>query len=174
MNGEVLPNLHGFPVRMVVPGLYGYVSATKWLQTLEVTRYSEATAYWTNRGWSERGPVKLSSRIDVPGSSVAPGVVAVAGVAWAQHTGIARVQLQIDDGPWRDCELGTEASIDVWRQWQYRWTAERGSAHAPGPRDRRYRARADGEARGRGARTAPPGCTPSRCRWAEARQAVRP
>ncbi|HEY8319520.1 MAG TPA: molybdopterin-dependent oxidoreductase [Amnibacterium sp.] len=127
MNGEVLPNLHGFPVRMVVPGLYGYVSATKWLQSLQVTRYSEATAYWTNRGWSEKGPVKVSSRIDVPGRSVAPGVVAVAGVAWAQHTGIARVQLQIDDGPWRDCELGTEASIDVWRQWKYRWIAERGT-----------------------------------------------
>ncbi len=91
--------------------------------------------------------MKLSSRIDVPGSSVAPGVVAVAGVAWAQHTGIARVQLQIDDGPWRDCELGTEASIDVWRQWRYRWTADARQPRAPGARHRSARARADGEAR---------------------------
>ena len=127
MNGVVLPALHGFPVRMVVPGLYGYVSATKWLQRLEVTRFSAATAYWTTRGYSARGPVKLSSRIDVPGRSVAPGVVTVAGVAWAQHTGVERVQLQIDDGPWRDCELAVEASIDVWRQWRYRWTAARGA-----------------------------------------------
>jgi DMSO/TMAO reductase YedYZ molybdopterin-dependent catalytic subunit len=127
MNGAVLPALHGFPVRMVVPGLYGYVSATKWLQRLEVTRFSTATAYWTTRGYSARGPIKVSSRIDVPGSGVAPGVVTVAGVAWAQHTGVERVQLQVDDGPWRDCELAAEASIDVWRQWRSRWTANRGT-----------------------------------------------
>jgi DMSO/TMAO reductase YedYZ molybdopterin-dependent catalytic subunit len=127
MNGAVLPALHGFPVRMVVPGLYGYVSATKWLQRLEVTRFSAATAYWTTRGYSARGPVKVSSRIDVPGSAVQPGVVTVAGVAWAQHTGIQRVQLQVDDGPWRDCELAAEASVDVWRQWRFRWTATRGT-----------------------------------------------
>ncbi|MGN6742600.1 MAG: molybdopterin-dependent oxidoreductase, partial [Amnibacterium sp.] len=126
MNGEVLPALHGFPVRMVVPGLYGYVSATKWLLRLEVTRFSEATAYWTTRGYSARAPVKVGSRIDVPGTSVPPGVVTVAGVAWAQHTGISRVQLQVDDGPWRDCELAAETSIDVWRQWRFRWTATRG------------------------------------------------
>ncbi|HEV7623293.1 MAG TPA: molybdopterin-dependent oxidoreductase [Amnibacterium sp.] len=127
MNGTVLPALHGFPVRMVVPGLYGYVSATKWLQRLEVTRFSRAAAYWTTRGYSARGPVKVSSRIDVPGGGVAPGVVTVAGVAWAQHTGIERVQLQIDAGPWRDCELAAEASTDVWRQWRYRWTATTGT-----------------------------------------------
>lgn len=127
MNGEALPALHGFPVRMVVPGLYGYVSATKWLLRLEVTRFSERTAYWTTRGYSARAPIKVSSRIDVPGGSVAPGVVTVAGVAWAQHTGISRVQLQVDGGPWRDCELAAEASIDVWRQWRFRWTAERGT-----------------------------------------------
>ncbi len=127
MNGAVLPALHGFPVRMVVPGLYGYVSATKWLTSLEVTRFSAATAFWTTRGYSAQAPIKLSSRIDVPRSAVGSGVVDVAGVAWAQHTGIARVQLQIDDGPWRDCELAAEASIDVWRQWRFRWTAERGT-----------------------------------------------
>jgi DMSO/TMAO reductase YedYZ molybdopterin-dependent catalytic subunit len=127
MNGAVLPALHGFPVRMVVPGLYGYVSATKWLLRLEVTRFSAATAYWTTRGYSARAPVKLSSRIEVPGPSVAAGVVTVAGIAWAQHTGIGRVQLQVDGGPWRDCELAAEDSIDVWRQWRYRWTAARGA-----------------------------------------------
>ena len=127
MNGRPLPQLHGFPVRMVVPGLYGYVSATKWLTRLEVTRFDRANAYWTTRGYSARGPVKVSSRIDVPGAGTRPGSVTVAGVAWAQHTGIARVQLQIDDGPWRDCVLAEELSIDVWRQWRYRWTATAGT-----------------------------------------------
>lgn len=127
MNGAVLPQLHGFPVRMVVPGLYGYVSATKWLTKLEVTRFDRATAYWTTRGYSAEGPIKLSSRIDVPTSAVPAGIVTVAGVAWAQHTGIARVQLQVDDGPWRDCELAGEYSVDVWRQWRCRWQAERGA-----------------------------------------------
>jgi hypothetical protein len=126
MNGDPLPQLHGFPVRMVVPGLYGYVSATKWLTKLEVTRFDRATAYWTTRGYSARGPVKVSSRIDVPNRPSAAGVVDVAGVAWAQHTGIARVQLQIDDGPWRDCELADAWSADTWRQWRYRWTAPKG------------------------------------------------
>jgi DMSO/TMAO reductase YedYZ molybdopterin-dependent catalytic subunit/uncharacterized membrane protein YeaQ/YmgE (transglycosylase-associated protein family) len=126
MNGAPLPQLHGFPVRMVVPGLYGYVSATKWLTRLEVTRFDAATAYWTTRGYSARAPVKVSSRIDVPAAAVPAGVVTVAGVAWAQHTGIARVQLQIDDGPWRDCELAGDWSPDVWRQWRYRWTASKG------------------------------------------------
>lgn len=127
MNGEPLPQLHGFPVRMVVPGLYGYVSATKWLTRLEVTRFDVAAAYWTTRGYSAQAPIKLSSRIDVPGGGVRAGVVAVAGVAWAQHTGIDRVQLQIDGGPWRDCALADELSKDVWRQWQYRWIAQRGA-----------------------------------------------
>lgn len=127
MNGAVLPQLHGFPVRMVVPGLYGYVSATKWLTKLEVTRFDRASAYWTQRGYSAEGPVKLSSRIDVPTAGVSAGVVNVAGVAWAQHTGIARVQLQIDDEPWRDCELAGDYSDDVWRQWRHRWTATTGA-----------------------------------------------
>lgn len=127
MNGEALPQLHGFPARMVVPGLYGYVSATKWLTTLEVTRFDRKAAYWTTRGYSAEAPVKVSSRIDRPTTGVEAGVVVVAGVAWAQHTGIARVQLQIDDGPWRDCELASEWSVDVWRQWRYRWVAPAGS-----------------------------------------------
>ena len=127
MNGEALPQLHGFPARMVVPGLYGYVSATKWLTKLEVTRFDRATAYWTTRGYSAQAPVKVSSRIDRPTNGARSGVVTVAGVAWAQHIGISRVQLQIDDGPWRDCELAGDWSVDVWRQWRFRWTAQKGA-----------------------------------------------
>jgi DMSO/TMAO reductase YedYZ molybdopterin-dependent catalytic subunit len=127
MNGEALPQLHGFPVRMVVPGLYGYVSATKWLTRLEVTRFDRAAAYWTNRGYSATAPIKLSSRIDRPVHGARAGMVTVAGVAWAQHTGIARVQLQIDGGPWLDCRLAGDWSVDVWRQWRYAWAAPKGS-----------------------------------------------
>ncbi|MFD1722725.1 molybdopterin-dependent oxidoreductase [Amnibacterium endophyticum] len=126
MNGRPLPQIHGFPARMVVPGLYGYVSATKWTTRLEVTRFDEQQAYWTPRGYAARAPVKLSSRIDVPLGGVDAGVVTVAGVAWAQPVGVARVQLQIDDGPWRDCELSAAWTDDTWRQWRYRWTATPG------------------------------------------------
>ncbi len=129
MNGEPLPLEHGFPVRMVVPGLYGYVSATKWVTDLEVTRYSDATAYWTARGWSERGPVKLSSRIDVPrrGASVAPGDTVIAGVAWQQHVGVSGVEVQVDDGPWQPARLATAISADTWVQWSLPWQASSGS-----------------------------------------------
>ncbi|RXZ67231.1 molybdopterin-dependent oxidoreductase, partial [Agromyces albus] len=129
MNGEPLPPEHGFPVRMVVPGLYGYVSATKWVVDLEVTRFDAASAYWTDRGWSERGPIKISSRIDVPrpGQSVDAGPVVIAGVAWHQHTGISRVEVQIDDGAWADATLATAISIDTWVQWRYDWDAAAGS-----------------------------------------------
>jgi DMSO/TMAO reductase YedYZ molybdopterin-dependent catalytic subunit len=128
MNGAALPQEHGFPVRLVVPGLYGYVSATKWLTRLEVTRFDRAEGYWTPRGWSARGPVKLSSRIDVPrdGASVQAGEVVVAGTAWEQHVGVARVEVAVDDGPWREAELSTAVTDDWWRQWRWRWTAERG------------------------------------------------
>ena len=129
MNGEPLPFEHGYPVRMVVPGLYGYVSATKWVTQLEVTTFAKHTAYWTDRGWSERGPVKLSSRIDVPkggGDTVRAGTVVVAGVAWAQHTGIGGVQLRVDDGPWNDAELADAISADTWRQWRWSWPAQAG------------------------------------------------
>jgi DMSO/TMAO reductase YedYZ molybdopterin-dependent catalytic subunit len=119
MNGKPLPIDHGFPVRMVVPGLYGYVSATKWLVDLEVTRFDQVEAYWTRRGWSEKGPVKTQSRIDVPrnGSGVRAGSVRVGGSAWAQHTGIARVEFQLDGGPWQQAELGGVPSVDTWVQW---------------------------------------------------------
>ena len=117
MNGDPLPLEHGFPVRLVVPGLYGYVSATKWVTELRVTRFADDTAYWTERGWGERGPVKLSSRIDVPGRKpVSAGTVTVAGVAWAQHTGISAVRIRVDDGDWQDAQLAAGISADTWRQ----------------------------------------------------------
>ncbi len=119
MNGSPLPVEHGFPVRMVVPGLYGYVSATKWLVDLEVTRFDKVDAYWTVRGWSEEGPVKTQSRIDVPrdGAQVPAGRVRIGGSAWAQHTGIERVEYQLDGAGWEDAQLGTVPHADTWVQW---------------------------------------------------------
>ncbi|KRE61908.1 oxidoreductase [Arthrobacter sp. Soil736] len=120
MNGEPLPLEHGFPVRMIVPGLYGFVSATKWLTELKVTRFADDVAYWTPRGWSARGPIKLSSRIDVPrnGGSVPSGRVAFGGEAWAQHTGIGKVELRVDRGSWQQADLALGISVDTWYQWQ--------------------------------------------------------
>ena len=131
MNGEPLPVEHGFPVRMVVPGLYGYVSATKWVVDLNVSTFAEQTAYWTDRGWSAQAPIKTSSRIDVPKSfeQVSKGTVAIAGVAWAQHRGIQGVQVQVDDGDWQDATLSGEVSADTWRQWMYRWDATETGQH---------------------------------------------
>jgi DMSO/TMAO reductase YedYZ molybdopterin-dependent catalytic subunit len=129
MNGEPLPLEHGYPVRMVVPGLYGYVSATKWVVDLEVTRFSERTAYWTDRGWAPKGPIKTASRIDVPGSfaKLTAGRVAVAGVAWAQTRGIAEVEVQVDDGDWAPARLAEDVDVDTWRQWVYEWDATPGN-----------------------------------------------
>ena len=131
MNGEPLLVEHGFPVRMVVPGLYGYVSATKWVVDLEVTRFADVTAYWTERGWAPQAPIKTASRIDVPAgfAQLTAGSVAVAGMAWAQHRGLRAVQVQIDDGPWQDATLSGEAGIDTWRQWSYLWTATEPGIH---------------------------------------------
>ena len=126
MNGEPLPLEHGFPVRMVVPGLYGYVSATKWVTELKVTTFADDRAYWTPLGWSARGPIKLASRIDVPRRSADAGQVVVAGVAWAQHTGIGKVEVSVDDGPWQEAELAEVTGPDTWRQWRYRWDAASG------------------------------------------------
>ncbi|MGI8875140.1 MAG: molybdopterin-dependent oxidoreductase, partial [Egibacteraceae bacterium] len=128
MNGEPLPFEHGFPVRMVVPGLYGYVSATKWVTDLELTTFDEK-AYWATRGYAERAPIKISSRIDTPKplAQVPAGTVAIAGVAWAQTTGIAAVEVSIDSGPWQPAELAGEAGVDTWRQWVLRWDARPGS-----------------------------------------------
>ena len=119
MNGRPLPLEHGFPVRMVVPGLYGYVSATKWLVDLEVSRFDDFEAFWTGKGWSEEGPVRTQSRIDVPRANhrVLAGDVAVGGVAWAQHTGIESVEVRLDGGPWTSVELGRVPSEDTWVQW---------------------------------------------------------
>jgi DMSO/TMAO reductase YedYZ molybdopterin-dependent catalytic subunit len=130
MNGEPLPNEHGFPVRMVVPGLFGYVSATKWVTELEVTRFADAQGYWTPRGWSERGPVKLESRIDTPrnGSTVTAGKpVAIAGVAWQPHKGVKAVEVRVGGGDWQRAELANSVSADTWRQWVVRWTPTPGS-----------------------------------------------
>ncbi len=119
MNGEPLPIEHGFPVRTIVPGLYGYVSATKWVRDLEVTTFDSFTAYWTDRGWSEMGPVKLASRIDVPndGAHVSAGTVRVGGSAWQQNTGIKEVQVQLDGGGWQPANLGRPSIKDSWVQW---------------------------------------------------------
>lgn len=119
MNGEPLPVDHGFPARMVVPGLYGFVSATKWVVDLEVTKFDEFEAYWTSRGWAEQAPVKMASRIDVPssGSKVVAGRVRFGGSAWAQHTGISAVHISVDGGPWTPAELGEVPHEDTWVQW---------------------------------------------------------
>ncbi|WP_083933476.1 molybdopterin-dependent oxidoreductase [Kribbella catacumbae] len=129
MNGEPLPFEHGFPVRMVVPGLYGYVSATKWIVDFEVTRFSDFSAYWTDRGWSVEAPIKTSSRIDVPKgfASIKAGPAVAAGVAWAQNRGIAKVEVQVDDGDWQPATLAAEDTIDTWRQWTFRWNATPGN-----------------------------------------------
>lgn len=127
MNDEPLPVPHGFPVRMVVPGLYGFVSATKWVVDLEVTRFRDATAYWTVRGWAPRGPIKTASRIEVPRSGRAqPGQVKVGGTAWAQHRGIEKVEVRVDDGPWQEAELAAVPGLDTWRQWAFAWDATPG------------------------------------------------
>ena len=129
MNGDPLPAAHGFPCRMVVPGLYGYVSATKWLVDLELTRFADASAYWTDRGWAARGPIRTMSRIDTPRPFAKPaaGRVAVAGVAWAQHRGISKVEVRVDGGAWHQARLAEVPSTDTWRQWVWQWDATPGS-----------------------------------------------
>jgi DMSO/TMAO reductase YedYZ molybdopterin-dependent catalytic subunit len=129
MNGEPLPLEHGFPVRMVVPGLYGYVSATKWLTALTVTTFAADQAYWTPRGYSAKAPIKLSSRIDTPrvDKPLAAGPTTIAGVAWAQTVGIGRVEVQVDGGDWREARLSTPVNRDTWVQWSLDWDATPGS-----------------------------------------------
>lgn len=128
MNGEPLPVEHGFPVRMVVPGLYGYVSACKWVTELELTRFADFDAYWVPRGWSAQGPIKTQSRIDAPRrrNRLTPGPITVAGVAWAQHRGIRRVEVRVDGGPWQEATLAPTVSMDTWVQWSWRWDATPG------------------------------------------------
>ncbi|MEV5648639.1 molybdopterin-dependent oxidoreductase [Nocardia sp. NPDC052254] len=151
MNGEPLPIEHGYPARLIVPGLYGYVSATKWVVDLEVTRFDRAKAYWTDRDWSDRAPIKTAARIDVPAAfaSVPAGRVTVAGVAWAQRRGIATVEVQVDDQPWRLAETAPQYSLDTWRQWTWSWDA------TPGTHTLRVRA-TDGEGQQQTERRAAP------------------
>lgn len=131
MNGVPLPPEHGFPARLVVPGLYGFVSATKWVTELEVTRFDRATAYWTDRGWDAKAPILVASRIDVPRplATVPAGDVVAAGTAWAQQRGIERVEVRLDDGDWIQAELGAEVSVDTWRQWRARLRAVGPGSH---------------------------------------------
>ena len=117
MNGEPLPVEHGFPVRMIIPGLYGYVSACKWLVDIEATTFDAVDAYWVERGWSDEGPIKVASRIDVPARDFPAGRRPVAGVAWAQTRGIERVEVRVDDGDWASARLASAVDADVWRQW---------------------------------------------------------
>ena len=151
MNGEPLPILHGFPARLVVPGLYGYVSATKWLSEIRLTTWDGFDGFWIPRGWSKEGPIKTQSRIDVPrrSTSIDPGETAIAGVAWSPTRGIDQVEVQIDDGNWRVAELGPSTSDLTWRQWVTTWDA------TPGNHQIRVRA-TDGEGENQTDAIAPP------------------
>jgi DMSO/TMAO reductase YedYZ molybdopterin-dependent catalytic subunit len=127
MNGQPLPAAHGYPVRVVVPGLYGYVSATKWVVDMELTTFGAFDAYWVRQGWSQQAPVKTESRIDVPktGGDLTAGRATIAGVAWAQHRGIEAVEVSVD-GTWHTASLAAQDTIDTWRQWYYVWQATAG------------------------------------------------
>jgi len=129
MNGEPLPPRHGFPARLIVPGLYGFTSATKWLREIELTTWEAFDPYWQQRGWARLAPVKVSSRIDVPRdySRVAPGRQPIAGVAWAPTAGIASVAVRVDGGGWREARLGPSLGDDAWRQWTAEWDPEPGT-----------------------------------------------
>jgi len=128
MNGSALPVAHGFPARLVVPGLYAYVSACKCITDIEVTTFADSHAYWTVRGWDQQAPIKTESRIDIPtgNNPLKPGKVAVAGVAWAQRKGIAAVQVRVDNGPWHEARLAAVPGLDTWRQWVWEWDATPG------------------------------------------------
>ena len=129
MNGVPLPREHGYPARLIVPGLYGYVSATKWLAELRLTTFADYQAFWIVRGWADKAPILTQSRIDVPrgGSSLAAGRVAVAGVAWAPDRGVQRVEVRVDEGAWQEARMSTPISDSTWVQWVYEWDATPGS-----------------------------------------------
>jgi DMSO/TMAO reductase YedYZ molybdopterin-dependent catalytic subunit len=128
MNGEPLPLEHGFPARMVTPGLYGYTSATKWLTELELTTFDAYDAYWLQRGWAQVAPIKTMTRIDTPAglARMPAGPVPIGGVAWAVHRGVDAVEVRIDEGPWQPARLGAVPSVDTWRQWVFEWDATPG------------------------------------------------
>ncbi len=151
MNGEPLPADHGYPARLIVAGLYGYVSATKWLEEIELTTWDAFDGYWIRRGWSKEGPIKTASRIDVPrpGATIPAGAQPIAGVAWAPGRGIARVEVQVDDGPWLDCELTRVPSDESWVHWHTTWDA------VPGRHRVRVRA-TDGDGNTQTERPSPP------------------
>jgi len=129
MNGEPLPREHGFPVRLVTPGLYGYVGSTKWLERLTLTTYDEQEAYWTKRKWAIDAPIKLSSRVDTPRplSTIDAGQTVIGGVAWAQPDGVEKVEVRLDGGGWQDAKLGPSGGVEYWRQWYLPWKADSGS-----------------------------------------------
>jgi DMSO/TMAO reductase YedYZ molybdopterin-dependent catalytic subunit len=132
MNGEPLPIAHGFPVRMLVPGLYGYVSGTKWIVDMELTTFDAFDPYWVKRGWKADGPIKVASRIDTPrglSETRAGRTVKVAGVAWAQTRGIDEVEVRVDRGPWQRATLAAQANVDTWRQWVWDWTPTGSGLH---------------------------------------------
>ena len=131
MNDESLTPTHGFPARLVVPGLYGFVSATKWVTELEVTRFDEKTAYWTDRGWDAKAPILVASRIEVPKplAKVPAGDLRVGGTAWAQRSGIDRVEVKLDDGEWTQADLAEEVTIDTWRQWRAEFAEVAAGSH---------------------------------------------
>ena len=131
LNGQPLPIEHGYPARLVVPGLYGYVSATKWVVEMELTRFDRAEAYWTRQGWAPRAPIKTESRIDVPkaGQRVPIGPVVFGGVAWAQNRGVRAVEVLIDDGGWQPALQGASYSNDTWRLWSFPWQAKSPGKH---------------------------------------------
>ena len=124
MNGRPLPVIHGFPARLVVAGLYGYVSAVKWIKRIEICTWDGNNGYWIPRGWSKKAPIKISSRIDVPRErKIDSGINAVAGVAWAPLSGVRTVEISFDSGPWQECNLGVSLSGETWTQWAYKWDA---------------------------------------------------
>jgi DMSO/TMAO reductase YedYZ molybdopterin-dependent catalytic subunit len=131
LNGQPLPIEHGYPARLVVPGLYGYVSATKWVVDMELTRFDRAKAYWTRQGWAARAPIKTESRIDVPkaGQKLPMGPVVFGGVAWAQNRGVRAVEVLIDDGLWQPAQQGASYSNDTWRLWSFPWEAKSPGRH---------------------------------------------
>jgi len=129
MNGQPLPVEHGFPARLIVPGLYGYVSATKWLAKLRVTRFADESGFWIGQGWSVDGTIQAATRIDKPrsGNQVKAGAIVVAGRAWHQHAGVRGVQVSVDGGPWADATVASDLGSDAWRLWSYNWTASAGA-----------------------------------------------
>jgi DMSO/TMAO reductase YedYZ molybdopterin-dependent catalytic subunit len=128
MNGTQLPEAHGFPARLITPGLYGFVGATKWVTRLTLTTYAAQQAYWTQRQWATDAPIKTSARVDTPRplSTISAGRTAIGGVAWAQHRGVGKVEVRVDEGPWQQTQLGPDVGIDYWRQWHLPWDAKPG------------------------------------------------